>query len=82
VLSTNKVDNLYSNCSLIMTHIFQCMWFGVAPRTEYQKDMFLKEFGLRAQYMIYILGSIVNIIGALGGGGDLNEHENLHYGND
>ena len=45
--------------------------------------MFLKEFGLHAQYTIQILGSIVNIIGAKGGGGDdINEHENLHYGND
>jgi hypothetical protein len=39
------------------------MWFGLAPGTDSKKTYVLEEIGLRAQYMITIRGSIVNIIG-------------------
>ena len=43
------------------------MWFGVAPRMDTKrkrkKGMCLKEIGLRAQNLITILSSIVNMIG-------------------
>ena len=39
------------------------MWFGVAPRTDTEVDMCLKQIGLLAENMITILGSIVNIMG-------------------
>ena len=38
------------------------MWFGVAPITDTKKGMMcLKEIEIRAQNMITILGTIVNI---------------------
>ena len=42
------------------------MWFGVAPRTDIEKKCALKKIKLRAQNVITILGSIVNIIGGWG----------------
>ena len=38
------------------------MWLGVAPRTDIEKPMYLKESGLRAKNMKAIRGSIVNLI--------------------
>ena len=58
------------------------MWLGVAPRTYTNRQVY-KEIGLRAQNMITILRSIVNIIG--GGGGvacPFNEHKKLHFDNE
>ena len=52
------------------------MCLGVYSRMDFEKDMFLKEIGLRPLNMLTILGSIVNMIG--GFIGPLNEHENLH----
>ena len=43
--------------------------------------MFLKEIGVRAQNMLIILSSIVNIIGG-GRLWPLNEHKNLHFDNE
>jgi hypothetical protein len=48
------------------------LWFGVPPRTDTKETY----FGLRAQNMITILGSIMNII--IGGKGDLYDHFNEH----
>ena len=39
-------------------------------KNGYQKDIFLKRIGLRAQNRMTVLNSIVNIIGC-GGGGDV-----------
>ena len=38
------------------------MWFDVASRMDAQKDMCLRECGLRVQILKAILGSIVNMI--------------------
>ena len=54
------------------------VWWGL--KNGYQRDIYLKEIGLRAQNMIIILDSTINIIG--GGGGTympFNEHENIHF---
>lgn len=37
------------------------MWLDVVPRADIKKDMCLEEFGLRAQSLITILVSMVNI---------------------
>ena len=39
------------------------MWLDLAPRTDTKKTCVKKEIGLRAQNMITILSSIVNLIG-------------------
>ena len=43
--------------------IFYCYVVKCDFKNRYQKDMWAKEFGLCAQNVIIILGSIVNIIG-------------------
>ena len=52
------------------------MWLGVDLRTGTKKHVF-KRYELRAQTMLTIPGSVVNMIG--GPIWPLNEHENLHF---
>ena len=47
-----------------------------ASKNGYQRDICSKDFGLRAQNMMTILGSIINII--IWGKGDLYDHFNEH----
>ena len=46
----------------IRYHYLSTMWFGVARRTDTQKDMCLKEIEFHVQNIITNLGSLVNII--------------------
>ena len=55
--------------ALNWTPIFEWYVIRCGFKNGYQKDMYLIEIGLRAQNMIPILGSIVNIIG-----GNLYDH--------
>ena len=56
------------------------MWFCVALRINFKKDMCLKEIRLRAQNMLIVLDLTINIIG-----GDLYNQmmstKNLHFYN-
>jgi hypothetical protein len=54
-----------SNIEIIWTLKFEWYVVGVIVRTDTKKDMCLKEIGLRAQYMITILGSTFNMIGVI-----------------
>ena len=45
------------------------MWFGAAPRTDTKQTVYLNKIELRAEVMITIQSSIVNIIGC-----DLYDH--------
>ena len=65
-----KVDVPISITYLNWTSFFK--WYVVmcGSKNGHKKYMYLKEIGLRAQYMMTILGSIVNIIGR----GNLYDH--------
>ena len=57
----------HSNIAVVWTPI--CEWYVVRcqSKNEHQKDMCLEEVGLRTQYILIILESIVNIFGKGGG---------------
>ena len=46
------------------------MWLGVAPRTGVNGHVFRRDQIVRVHNVIFILGSIVNIIGGGRGGGE------------
>ena len=58
LMPMGKVDNPYLVTFLIMTPILEWYVIWCGSKNGYQKDMSLKEIGLRAQNMITILGSI------------------------
>ena len=49
-------------------------------KIRYGRYIFFKEIGLRAQHMITILGSLINIW--WGSKSPFNEHDNLHDDNE
>ena len=60
--------NFLSKYAKSITNLMGRMYFewyvvGCGSKNGYQKDVCLKEIGLRAQNMITILGSIVDVIG-------------------
>ena len=66
--------------STCLTQIPIFEWFRCGFKNIYQKDMCSKKIGLRAQNMITILDSIINIIGRIYMTRD--EHKNLHFDNE
>ena len=52
-----------SNMAIIWTPIFEWHVVRWGSKNGHQKYMYLKEIGLRAQNMLTILGSLVNMIG-------------------
>ena len=58
------------SCFSSVTHHTWIPMFGrcVGSKNRHQKDMWFKEIGLRAQNLLTVLGSIVNVI--VGGGGE------------
>ena len=80
-----KVDVLKSNKVLIWTPVFE--WYVARCRSKngHQKDMRIKEIGLRAQNMPTILGSRLNRQHNWGERGHIwpfNEHYNVHFDNE
>ena len=57
-----KVDVPKSNIAMIWTSMFEWYMDRCESKDRNQKDMYLKEIGLRAQNMLTILGSIIVIV--------------------
>ena len=89
--SCSKIDQFLSNIPEMWTPIFE--WFmgrslvRCESKNRHKKGiMCLEEIGLRAQNLLTILGSVVNISEGGGGRGGpiwpLNGHNNLHFDNE
>ena len=58
-----KIDMLDSVTYLNRTPIFEWYMVRFGSKDGHQKDICLKEIGLRAQTIITVLGSVVNLLG-------------------
>ena len=72
--SSNQIRPTQVDVPIPVTYLEQTpkryMWYGVAPRMKTRKTYIcLKDIELHAHNMIIVLGSIVNILFSLGGGG-------------
>ena len=62
--ASTKVHNLVQVTFLIESHVYECTWFGVAPRTDTKNKHIKKDFGMCPQNMMIIIGSVFNRMGA------------------